>query len=39
MRCSMQDIFNAHFDSYAQQRSLHSRELRAKISAAEAMAS
>ena len=29
MRCSMQDIFNAHFDSYAQQRSLHSRELRA----------
>jgi hypothetical protein len=29
MRCSMQDIFNAHFDSFAQQRTLHSRELRA----------
>ena len=29
MRCSMQDIFNAHFDSYAKQRSLHPRESRA----------
>ena len=29
MRCSMQDIFNAHFDSYAPQRGLHPRELRA----------
>ena len=29
MRCSMQDIFNAHFDSYAKQRPLHPRESRA----------
>ena len=29
MRSSMQDIFNAHFDSYAQQHTLHSRESRA----------
>lgn len=29
MRCSLQDIFNAHFDSYAQQHSLHRRESRA----------
>ena len=29
MRCSMQDIFNAHFDSYAQQHTLHPRESRA----------
>lgn len=29
MRCSMQDIFNAHFDSYAQQHTLHLRESRA----------
>ena len=29
MRCSMQDIFNAHFDSYSKQHTLHSRESRA----------
>lgn len=29
MRCSMQDIFNQHFDSFAQQRTLHPRESRA----------
>ena len=29
MRCSMQDIFERHFDDYARQRSLHPRELRA----------
>ena len=29
MRCSMQDIFEHHFDSYAQQRTLHPRETRA----------
>ena len=29
MRCSMQEIFDAHFDSYAQQHSLHPRESRA----------
>ena len=29
MRCSMQEIFDAHFDSYAQQHTLHPRELRA----------
>lgn len=29
MRCSMQDIFNTHFDSYAKQRCLHPRESRA----------
>ena len=29
MHCSMQDIFAAHFDSYAAERSLHPRELRA----------
>ena len=29
MRCSMQDIFNAHFDGYAQQHALHPRESRA----------
>lgn len=31
MRCSMQDIFNAHFDSYAKQHTLHSRESRAAL--------
>jgi Putative transposase/Transposase zinc-binding domain len=29
MRCSMQDIFNSHFDSYALSRRLHPRESRA----------
>jgi len=29
MRCSVQDIFREHFDSYAQVRNLHPRELRA----------
>ena len=29
MRCSMQEIFEAHFDSYAKQHSLHPRESRA----------
>ena len=29
MRCSMQDVFEHHFDSFAQQRTLHVRELRA----------
>ena len=29
MRCSLQDIFATHFDAYAQQHRLHSRELRA----------
>ena len=29
MRCSLQDVFVAHLDSYAQQRSLHPREWRA----------
>ena len=29
MRCSLQDIFDAHFDSYAQQHALHPRESRA----------
>ena len=29
MRCSLQDIFDAHFDSYAQQHTLHPRESRA----------
>ena len=29
MRCSMQDIFNRHFDDFAAQRTLHPRELRA----------
>ena len=29
MRCSMQDIFSTHFDGYAQQHTLHARELRA----------
>jgi Putative transposase/Transposase zinc-binding domain len=29
MRCSMQDIFDAHFDGYAQQHALHPRESRA----------
>lgn len=29
MRCSMQEIFDTHFDSYAQQRKLHPRESRA----------
>jgi Putative transposase/Transposase zinc-binding domain len=28
-QCSMQDIFNQHFDSYAKQRTLHARERRA----------
>ncbi len=29
MRCSLQDVFAAHFDAYAQQRSLHPREWKA----------
>lgn len=29
MRCSLQDIFATHFDAYAQQHTLHPRELRA----------
>ena len=29
MRCSLQDVFAAHFDTYAQQRSLHPRQWRA----------
>ena len=29
MRCSMQEIFNRHFDDYAAQHNLHSRESRA----------